>query len=461
MEARSTTRGSGARWSRWTLFIAAGVLLAVTNNINAGGDRWRTVLQADAKGYHAYLPALLVHHDLRFGFLDLADSLSSTPALQYDYRTAPTGTPVNKYWCGTAVMQAPFYLAVHGTLRMTGQQASGHGRPYVLAVCLAAIAWTLVGAWAVERLLAGYGVPDRVRAFTLVLLLFGTNLFYYTIVAPGMSHAYSFALVALFARNARRFVRSPNDGSLLAMGLWTGLIVLVRPVNALALLGLPFLAGTMADLHRTLHHAWTRRWTALGAVLIALLIVGVQPLLYRMGTGHWWVDSYAGEHFRWNDPHPIDILFSYRKGLFLYTPVYLLALSGLVPLWRRSRMAAIAWGGYFCTLVLVLSSWWSWWYGGGFSGRPFVEQLPFFAVPLALGLAELGRPWRALLHIACALALVLCQVQTYQVRYYRIHYEDMDRERYWDEFLRIDRLALAMPPSTTLDDGMARRSGKA
>ena len=35
---------------------------------------------------------------------------------------------------------------------------------------------------------------------------------------------------------------------------------------------------------------------------------------------------------------------------------------------------------------------------------------------------------------------VLCQVQTYQYRYNQIHWSDMSKEKYWDVFLRIDKL---------------------
>lgn len=91
-------------------------------------------------------------------------------------------------------------------------------------------------------------------------------------------------------------------------------------------------------------------------------------------------------------------------------------------------------------LIYILSSWWSWWYGGSFSSRPFVEYLPLFAIPLGLAIHHLAKGLRKGYVILLALLVVLCQIQTYQARYYRIHYEDMDRERYWQEFLRLDRL---------------------
>ncbi len=425
---------------RWTLPLMALLLLAVTNNINWGGTHWRTVLQADAKGYHAYLPALVVHGDPHFGFMGLADSLGSTPALRYEYRTAPTGVPINKYWGGTALMQAPFYMLVHAGLRATGQAATGHGRPYVMAVCLAAIAHALLGLWAIARLLEGWRVPGHLRALTLAALLFGTHLFYYTIVAPGMSHVYSFALFALLLLQGQRHARDGAAWRLPLLGLLLGLLVLVRPVNGIAVLALPVVAGGRLRLLQRMKELRGRSAALIVAIAVALLIPGLQLVYYRAATGQWWVDSYPGEGFNWAAPHPIEILFSYRKGLFVYTPLCLLAFTGLWGLFRRSRLATAAWAGYFLLLTYVLSSWWNWWYGGSFSARPFVDHLALFALPLGLAINDATGRWRTLLASMLTACVLLCQVQTYQARYYLIHYEDMDRARYWEVFLRLDRL---------------------
>lgn len=428
------------RTTRGVLWGLAAVLLAVTNNINWGGEHWRTVLQADAKGYHAYLPALVLHHDLHFGFLELADSLSSTPALRYDYRTAPTGDTINKYWCGTALLQAPFYLVAHGALKVAGRPTPGHGKPYVMAVCLAAIAYALIGLWAVGRLLAGWGVDARWGGLSIASLLFGTHLFYYTIVAPGMSHVYSFALVSLLLLAGRRYATDGRAGWLPLIGALTGLLVLVRPVNGLAVLALPVVAGGWTIFLQRVRGLRRQVPAVIAAIAVGVLLAGLQPGIYRIGTGHWWVDSYPGEHFRWSDPHMVDILLSYRKGLFVYTPLCALALLGLVPLWRRSRFSALGWMAFMTLLTYVLSSWWNWWYGGSFSARPYVEYLPLFALLLGLAWQDARGARRTVLLCVAAALVLLCQVQTYQARYYQIHYEDMDRARYWDVFLRLDRL---------------------
>jgi len=39
---------------------------------------------------------------------------------------------------------------------------------------------------------------------------------------------------------------------------------------------------------------------------------------------------------------------------------------------------------------------------------------------------------------ALILTIFICQIQMYQYRYYHIHWENMDKEHYWRNFLRID-----------------------
>ncbi len=122
-----------------------------------------------------------------------------------------------------------------------GRDADGYGKPYVMAIGLAAIVYALLGLWAVT---ATARLPQYVQVIVVLVLAFGTHLFYYTIVAPGMSHVYSFALVTLFFLAGRRYFILPSARLVLVMGVLLGLIVLVRPVNGLAVLSLLFLAGS-------------------------------------------------------------------------------------------------------------------------------------------------------------------------------------------------------------------------
>lgn len=428
-------------WTRASWVTIAALLLIASSNINWGKDHWRTVLQADAKGYYAYLPALFIYDDPNLGFFDRIERETYYDANTfYDYRFGFEGHIVDKYFMGTAIAQLPFFLGTHALVSATGGLADGYSKPYVVAVNLAAIAWVLVGLFCMAKLLRTYGIDDRWIAFLMLAYTFGTNLFYYTVVAPGMSHAYSFGLCSAFLLLGRALPGRASTSRVILLGALLGLIVLTRPVNGLLLFALPLLWDRMP----TRSEAWTlireHAIAILASMVLAIAIASLQLLYYHSATGSIGVYAYGEEGFNWIDPHMLDILFSYRKGLFLYMPLLLLSLPGLYYLHQRSPVAAWWWIGFLLLLTYVLSAWWNWWYGGSFGARVYVEYLGLFMLLAAFALQHLRTQWRKGLMSLMVLAVVLCQVQTYQMRYYQIHWEDMDRARYWEVFLRLDKL---------------------
>ncbi|MCB9170143.1 MAG: hypothetical protein H6594_07325 [Flavobacteriales bacterium] len=438
-----------ARWLNPTFIIVllGLLLLAMSNNINWGGDHWRSVLQVDARGYHAYLPAVFIHQDPNLGFFDAMekDKYGGHGAL-YDYRTWVNGRAVDKYFAGTAVCEAPFFLIAHAWTLLTAGDADGYAKPYVIAINIAAVAYVLLGLWAIDALMRRENIPGTWRSMVAVTLVLGTPMVYYAVVAPGMSHAYSFGLCAFFLLTVMRWIDEPGPWRMLLLGGLLGLIMLVRPVNALIVLLVPVFAGDRSRTWGAFARSLTQ-WPALiGAVLIGFLVVGIQGVYYHAATGSWWVDSYPEEGFHWSTPHMADMLFSYKKGLFVYSPVLLLATIGLYTLAKRSVFRAIAWGASFLLITYVLSCWWNWWYGGSFGQRVWLEYLPLFALPLAHLLERTARKWRPFLVAGIGLLLILCQFQIYQARYYVIHWEDMDKARYWDVFLKMPEEALSTDP---------------
>jgi len=92
-------------------------------------------------------------------------------------------------------------------------------------------------------------------------------------------------------------------------------------------------------------------------------------------------------------------------------------------------------------ITYIFSSWWMWYYGGSFSSRVYVEYLPFFALATALGLQQIKTDKRKTVAIGMLfLIIALCQVQSYQYRYYDIHYGDMTKEKYWKVFLMRNKI---------------------
>lgn len=425
-----------------TIFLVLLIDVGVSNNLNWGGNRWQFTLDADAKGYFAYLPAVFVYGDPNLGFFpEMEQDKYHIESQFYDYRVNINEAYTNKYFGGTALMVAPFYLLAHSYVLLNGGEEDGYSFPYVLSVMLAALFYLVLGLLFLNKFLSSYGISAFNRSLVLLAAAFGTHLFNYSVVEPGFSHVYSFSLFCAFLVAAQSWIKRKKASSFVLMCFVLGLITFVRPSNLLIVLSLPFLAGGMSALWTGIVLTFRQPIKLmLGAALFALA-VSLQLLYNFWATGQVFIDTYAGEGFHFTDPHFLDVLFSYKKGLFLYTPMCLLALLGIFSLLKKNWASGMHWLLFMGISIFVVSSWHNWWYGGSFSMRPFVEYLPFFLLPLGLALQSAKVKWQRVALITALFAfLVINQIQTYQYRYYHIHYEDMTKEKYWDVFLRVDKL---------------------
>ena len=90
-------------------------MVLVSNNLNWTKDYWKGVIEADAKGYFAYLPATFVYGDLNYGFYDEMEMKKYyDPNFYFDYRfQTEEDRYYNKYFCGSAIAMSPFYMIAH------------------------------------------------------------------------------------------------------------------------------------------------------------------------------------------------------------------------------------------------------------------------------------------------------------------------------------------------------------
>ena len=322
-----------------------------------------------------------------------------------------------------------------------GFEPDGYSKPYPVLISLAALFYLFLGLVFISRLLRLYGIDNWNNAIVLTAMVFWTNLFYYTVGEPGMSHIYSFAFIAMFLYYGRCYFLQPAAKYIFLLAGLAAIICLIRPVNGLVVLSLPFLSANRKAWKDGFSWLFARKTLCVSVVVFAVLILSIQPVIYKISTGDYWVYSYGAETFDFLHPHIIDILFSYKKGLFLYSPLLLLALSGGYVLWKKSRFEFFTLFSFLFILTYFLSSWWNWWYGGSFSSRVYLEYIPFFAILLGLSLKSIQNKFLLTgFKTLIVVFIVVCQIQTFQYRYYQIHWENMTREKYWNVFLRVDKL---------------------
>lgn len=414
----------------------------VSSNLNWTKSSWKSVVEADAKGYYAYLPATFIYKDPNFGFFDsIEKGKYFDKNMYYDYRSVANGKVISKYYVGTAVAQLPFFLTAHSLCIATGGDADGYSKIYMVLVCVAALFYLFIGMIYLNKTLILYDITEKQRSFILITMVFGTNLFYYSVSEPALSHIFSFAFISMFIYFVKLYFSKHKPKHILFVAFILGMIVLIRPVNGLIIFLIPFLAGSFESLKIGFKYILNSLGTLLIGSSIFILIVSIQLIIYKYSTGNYFIYAYGEEGFNFLSPHIIDILFSYRKGLFLYTPIYLISFAGIYFLFPNKKYEALTWLTFFFLITYVFSSWWMWYYGGSFSSRVYVEFLPFFMIMLSFLLKNLqSKISKIVTYSLLSILLVICQIQTFQYRYYDIHWSEMTKEKYWKVFLRVDRL---------------------
>ncbi len=59
-----------------------------------------------------------------------------------------------------------------------------------------------------------------VTAITLLIIIFGTNLYHYVTEEPTMSHAYNFSLISIFVFLTVKWLEKPGINMQFSWGLW-------------------------------------------------------------------------------------------------------------------------------------------------------------------------------------------------------------------------------------------------
>lgn len=414
------------------------LLLVYTAKINWGYGQWENVIEADAKGYYAYLPAFLIYEDVNFGFYEKAEVENAyDPNLIYDYRAYYEGKCINKYYAGVSILLLPFFVASHFVSIYSGYPTDGYSRLYVISVTIAALFYLFIGLVALKRTFLLFGISKLNTLMVVFIIVFGTNLFYYSIGEVGMSHVYSFSIISIFIYQISKYFQNFRSKHIIYGAFLLGLIVLIRPINTMVILSIPFLSQNANNLIEGSKKYFLHWKTVVLSGWIFISIVSIQLIIYKLQTGSFFVYSYGNEGLNFSSPQIINFLFSYKKGFFLYTPVCFIALLGFAYLWR-DKFKFVTLLSFLFLVVYILSSWWMWYYGGSFSSRVMVDYLPFFAILAGLLLQGISKSYLKRLCLTVFFLLILLnQIQTLQYRYYVIHWSNMDKESYWNTFLDI------------------------
>lgn len=398
---------------------------------------WEATISWDVSGYYWYLPAYLIYQDPVQ--MDFRDEILEKYKPSWDfYQAFPHGEGfVMKYPAGLALQYLPFFAVAHLWAGLSDYPADGFSFPYQAMIHWGSLLVAFWGLWLTRLNLRKY-FRDEVVAIVLLCIGIGTNYFNYASIDAALTHNYLFTLIALLVWLTIRWHEKPTRGKSLAIGALVGLAALTRPTEIIVGL-IPLLWGWDGFQNR-MAKLWRLRGQLALAALATALVGSIQLLYWKSATGQWLVYSYQDQGFSFLSPHLSNVLFSYKKGWLVYTPLMSLALAGFAFLWKKKELC---WPVllFFLLNTWIVASWDIWWYGGSFGQRAMVQSYALLAFPLAALMAE-KRLWPVWIP-AVVFGIALNLFQTVQAHNGALDAENMNKAYYWHIFFN---------PEVTVED---------
>lgn len=406
---------------------------------------WQRLIHSDMYGYYQWLPSTLIEH---------------TPLDQPYAFILEDGTRFNRYTYGVSILILPFFLISHVISLAFGLPTTGYSPVYGASMVLAAVSWVFFGLYLLYREISRH-FSKEVTFLSLFILFLGSNLFYYTAVESGMSHAFSFFLIAAIVYLTPRFWSKPSVKNTVLLSLPFALAVLIRPTNlVLAFFILLHGIHSWKSLKERIFQSFLLwdRWIIMA--FIGFIFWIPQSFYWHGTTGDWitWPYKYSytpDETFRnLNNPRIFKVLAGPRSGWLLYSPVMLFAFLGLFRLVRINKYHI--WGILlsFGLIYYLNASWWIYTFACSFGYRAFVDFYSLLAIPFAASVAWLlnrrSKVLKASVLLVCGLFIfvnlrmsyIYCKNPCWDGKYWGWPQYNM----VWNKALMINQMNTPFPP---------------
>lgn len=390
--------------------------------------------KGDIDQYYSYLVAEFIHHDFSFRFPH-----------HYWLIEAPTGEHVPKVTMGMAILYFPFFIIGNNIAHTFDYDPLGYSAPFAWCIHFGTIIYTLIGFWYLRKLLLLF-FSEWVSAITLFLVLFATNLFYYTFREGEMTHSYLFFLFSLFFYHTIKWHFTKKIKHLYFLSFIGGFITLIRPTEILVLIvPLLYQVTSLKTFQLKLKELFLLKWKLIAVIILFLIPIIPQLIFWKQHTGQFFFFSYgSNEKFYFADPKIYSVLFGWHKGWFIYTPIVIFMITGLVMMFSKWKNMAVPIAVYIVLNIYMISCWWDWGFGGAFGMRALVQCFAFLSVPLAYFIQYLFSIKKKVLKIsATALCFALFSFfislnifQMWQIKNYVFHWDAMSKEAYRFTFFK-------------------------
>lgn len=355
--------------------VAVAALLASLLIVN-------THVRGDGNGYYAWLASSVVDHDLDFrNQYQHADPLFRNYHLDAAGQTQPelltvTGHVADQWAVGPAMLWAPWFLAAHVVVLVTGTDPQdGYAPIYRRAVATGSVAYAFLALLLSGAAAKRFGLSDCAIRAALVVIWGASSLLMYVYMLPFHVHTSAAFTTALFLWYWICRDQPMRRAEWAIWGASYGLMGMTYHVD---------LVFGLVALH-AVRASWSaRRWRLLAdaaafaamATLVALPQWISKAIVYGspLATGY-------GDQFFWWSPRLWETLFSSNHGAILWTPVIAIGIAGLAMLRRDARVLWMS--AAMAVFYVTIASYQNWHGLSSFGNRFFIS----LTLPLVIGVA--------------------------------------------------------------------------
>jgi len=372
------------------LIILFSLLIAAKQSVTGG------LSGGDSIYYYSALRSIIIDNDLDFEneyqfFINTRSDFTGFSKLPIKpHRNKITGKHYLKYPIGTIISWAPFFILAQiiGYIAyfFSGNTiyVSGFSQIHYYLVSLSSIFFSALAFFIIFRYMRKYLSISKNEAFLGCLLAaLATPLTYYILFLPTYSHAASMfwcSLFVFFFLEIWRKAKLTLKNALLLSFLFT-MAILTRSQNFLLLI----IPAMIILFSNKTTHPYPKFFLPkiLLFFLTSFILFAPQLLLNNYLHGGYLSSGIGALRFPYLlNPKIFYVLFSLKKGLFVWAPLTLISTVGVLLIKEKAlRLSFIL---FFLLQLYIVSSWYYFNQGDSYSIRMLINCSFMFALGMAL-----------------------------------------------------------------------------
>jgi hypothetical protein len=398
----------------------------------------------DILGYYLPLPSTFIYHQPMLDDITWVKEINNNKDLTgtlYQISSNDNGETMYFFLFGMSLFYIPFFFFGHAIAGTAGYEMDGFSTPYQYAMVIGGIIYTIIGLIYLRKTLLHF-FSEGMSSIIMIIIVFGTNYIHHLTLKNLETVNILFMLTNVLVWNTIQWHEHQKAKNLFLIGTTITLMTLVKPSEVFILL-LPLLwnVTSFGIFKQKMVLLFSNKKPLFITIISCFLLVLPQMLYWHAKTGHYIYDTYKnpGVGLDILSPHIFNVLFSYRKGWLIYTPLMAFALTGFYFLYKNNKSIFYGIAIYFFISFYIIASWSEWWYGAGFSCRPVITSYPLLAICLGYFLLFIQKQTtliKRIFYLTVIFFIFLNQFQWWQLKNYILDPYRTTENYYWASFMK-------------------------